>query len=555
MSWEDVQALRKAARFREAIDLALELLSQGHDRRVRTQLDWSWYGLVKELVREMGAKLKASQPVPPGDVTGLVNALRGYARQPAIRPDNPLSNILREVSKVAGHLPPFPGFVRWVGIDGLAIEDWQYQERDGKTYRPVAIAVARGLAKWAKAHRDAEQADIALAHEWLERIRPVARGDDALWLDWDRALMLRRMGEYRLAAETLSSVLKAKRGEFWVWAEAARLYADEQPDLAQACYCRALQCGAEGKFTVNVHRELAVLLADQQEYGQASSEVAQAIEIRQQEGWSVDAPLQHLIDSAWYDPTSEGIEDPKVFYARHSPDALVLCFDNVEAKPATYLGLLIPHAPKDPPPGWKARPLPRFAIRDTRGQAMSLVGPGLRHLKYELGAPVTVVIGRQNGDDRDTIVQVASRPDGAPWDCTQSGAGIVVREATADKPMKIYIGRDSDDVSVDRAWLDREPARLGQGVRFQLTENPKNGRKDLFAVEPGPRPENDVKLVQGRLRRNPKGFAFVDDAFVPPHVVETIACDVDDVAALIVYAKHPTKDEYSWRAIKMSAAG
>ena len=58
MSWEDVQALRKAARFREAIDLALELLSQGHDRRVRTQLDWSWYGLIKELVRDMVAKLK-----------------------------------------------------------------------------------------------------------------------------------------------------------------------------------------------------------------------------------------------------------------------------------------------------------------------------------------------------------------------------------------------------------------------------------------------------------------------------------------------------------------
>jgi len=554
MSWEDVQALRKAGRFRQAIDLALELLSHGQDRKVRTQLDWSWYGLIKELVRDMVVKLKASQPVPPSEVSGLVNALRGYARQPAIRPDNPLSNILREVSKVAAHLPPFPGFVRWAGIDGLALEDWQYQQRDGGTFRPVAIAVARGLAKWVKAHRDAEQADIALAHEWLERIRPVARGDDALWIDWDRALMLRRLGEHQQAAETLSCVLKAKRGEFWVWAEAARLYADEQPHLAQACYCRALQCGAEGKFTVNVHRELAALLADQQEYAQASSEVAQAIEIRQQEGWSVDPPLQQLIDSAWYDPTSEGIEDPKAFYARHSQDALVLCFDQVEAKAATYLGLLIPHAPKDPPPCWKARPLPRFAILDERGQAMSLVGPGLRHLKYEVGAPVTVVIGKQHGDGRDTIVQVASRPDGRPWDCPEGGRGFVVRDATPKKPMKIFIGRDSDDVSVDGAWIGKEPALVGQGVRFKLTENPKNGRKDLFAVEAGPVPDSDVKLVRGRLRRNQKGFAFVDDAFVPPHVVETIACDVDDVAALIVYAKHPTKDEYSWRAVKLSSA-
>ncbi len=554
MSWEDVQALRKAGRFREAIDLALELLSKRPDRKVRTQLDWSWYGLIKEMVREIIAKLKASQPVPPGDVSALVNALRGYARQPAIRPDNALSNILREVSKVAGHVPQFPGFVRWVGIDGLAIEDWQYQERDGSTYKPVAIAVARGLSKWVKAHRDAEEIDVALAHEWLERIRPVARGDDALWLDWDRALMLRRLGKYQHAAETLSAVLKAKRGEFWVWAEAARLYADEQPDLALACFCRALQCGTEGKFTVNVHRELAALLAEQQEYAQASSEVAQAIHIREQEGWSVDPPLQQLIDSAWYDPVSEGVEDPKVFYARHSPDALVLCFDHVEEKPATYLGLLIPHTPKDPPPGWKARPLPRFSIFNESGQAISLVGPGLRSLKYELGAPITVVVGKQNGDDRVTIVQVVPRTDGDPWDCTLAGAGVVVREASADKRMKIFIGRDSDEISVDEAWIGKQLPRVGQGVRFRITQNPKNGRKDVFAVEEGPLPENDVRLVRGRVRRNPKGFAFVDDAFVPPHVLETIADDVVDVAALIIFAKHPSREEFSWRAIKLSAA-
>lgn len=552
MSWLDIQALRQAGQFHEAIELARNLLVQGYDRRVRTQLDWSWYGEIKKLVHQMVAKLKASQPLDTNDVSTLVSALRGYARQPAIRPDNPLSNILREVSKVASHLPQFPGFVRWVGIDGLAIEDWQYQQRDGKVYRPVAIAVARGLAKWVKAHRDANQVDIEFAHVWLDRIRPVAQGDDALWLDWDRALMLRRMGECRLAAETLSTVLKAKRSEFWVWAEAARLYADEQPDLAKACFCRALECGSDEKFSVNVHRELAELLAEQHEYGQASCEVAQAIDIRQRQGWGIDPALQQLINSTWFDPTSGGIDQPKTYYARYSQDALVLCFDHVETKAATFLGLLIPHTPNDPPIGWKPRPLPRFAVLDGTGRAISVVGPGLRNLKYQLGTPLTVVIGRQEGDSRDTIIQVVPRPEGEAWDCTQMGAGVVVREATAEKAMKIYAGRDSDEVSVDGNWISQEPARLGQCVQFRTAENPKNGRKDVFAVEPGPIPDSDVKLVQGRLRRNPKGFAFIEDAFVPPHVVETVRVNVDEVAALIVFSKHPTKNEYSWRAVKIS---
>lgn len=553
MSWEDVQALRKAGRFREAIRVANDILSQGHDRKVRTQLDWSWYGLIKDLVGKTVERLKGSQPTT-SEVSELLAALRGYAKQSPIRPDNPLSNIVREVSKVAHLLQQFPSIVRWVGPEGLAIEDWDYQERGDTVYRPVAMAVARGLAKWVRAHPDANQADIELAREWLERIRPVARGDDALWLDWDLVLMLRRSGDFRLAAECLSSVLKAKRNEFWVWAEAARLHVADQPELAKACFCRALECGAEPKFTVNVHRELAELLAHQQDFAQASREVLQAIDIRDREGWGIDAPLQHLIESAWYDPAADGAEAPKTFYAQHSSDALVLCFDHVETCSATYLGFLIPHTPKDPPPGWKARPLARFAIFDTSGKSLSVVAPGMRNLKLDQGAPVSVVIGRQEEDGRETIVHVTPRTEGTAWDCTREGAGVVVREANTEKPMKLFVGRDSEEISCDAAWLGPEPARVGQGVRFRQATNPKNGRVDVFEVEPGPLPDDDVKLLQGSLRRNPKGFAFIDDAFVPPHVLETVAPSIETVVALVVCGKHPTRNEYSWRAVKLSAA-
>ena len=87
-----------------------------------------------------------------------------------------------------------------------------------------------------------------------------------------------------------------------------------------------------------------------------------------------------------------------------------------------------------------------------------------------------------------------------------------------------------------------------------MTENRKTGRRDLFAVEPGPRPDADVKVTTGHLKRNPKGFDFVDDAFVPPFMVETVPPDVDTVVAVLVYAKHPKEDRYGWRAVAISAA-
>jgi tetratricopeptide (TPR) repeat protein len=554
MTWIDIQALRKSGRFQEAVDLGLQQLANDPDDfKLRTQIDWAFYGLVKNHVSSIVSKLKAGQAAPKEVINQIHQALRRYARQPKRRPHNALSNILRELSKIAPHFPFFPGFIRWVGIDGLGVEDWQYNQLDGNRFPPIAIGIARGLAKWIKAFPDAAEEDIDLALAWIDRVRPVAEGDDALWIDWDRVDLLRRVHRYVEAAEVLGSVIKAKRNEFWVWAEAARLYSEEQPDLALACACRALECGSDPKFTVKVHRELAQMLADRGEFAQASSELATAISIRQEHGWGIDAELQDLINSSWYDPSAQGAERPSDFYARHSQDALVLCFDSVEVKPATYLGTIVPQQQNDAQPGRKVRTLPRFAIRESNGASVSIVGPGVRCRNIKIGDTVTLVLGRQRDSDRDSIVQVSVRSDGASWDCTDSGKGLVTREAADGRRAKVFVDRDLE-VGIDgEAWIGSHPPKVGEGVRFRVTENRKTGRRDLFAVEPGPRPDADVKVTTGHLKRNPKGFAFVDDAFVPPFVVETVPPEVDTVVAVLVYAKHPKEDRYGWRAVAISA--
>ncbi len=217
MTWADVQALRKSGRFQEAVDLGLqELAADPDDFKLRTQIDWAFYGLVKNHVSSIVSKLKGGQPAPNAVVNQIHQALRRYARQPKRRPDNALSNILRELSKIAPHFPFFPGFIRWVGFDGLGAEDWQYNQLDENRFPPIALGIARGLAKWMKAFPDAAQEDIDLALEWIDRVRPVAEGDDALWMDWDRVYLLRRVHRHAEAAGVLGPVIKAKRNEFWV---------------------------------------------------------------------------------------------------------------------------------------------------------------------------------------------------------------------------------------------------------------------------------------------------------------------------------------------------
>jgi tetratricopeptide (TPR) repeat protein len=552
VNWQDVQTLRKAGQLKEAHDAASAILAADPaDFKTKSQYEWVIFDYIKRIVGDIDAALAKSQPIRSRDVDELMEWMREYYRLKPRIPEMVCSNILGQIVKVGAHLPKFPDITSWIGIDGLRSEDWQSNEYQGTTYPSLATKIARALCKWAKTHPDASSEQVGVALEWAERARETAEGDDLLWLNWDMAILLRQIGEFHRAAELLAAVVKAKRNEFWVWAEAGRLYRSEQPELALACFCRALECPAESKFLVRAHRELAELLAEQEEYAQASREVAITIDIRQAEGWSVGREMEALIASPWYDPSAEGSEDPQDFYAQHSASALALCFDVVETKAASYLGLLIPHTPNEPRPDRKPKPLSRFAIKDTNGRAWTLVGPGMKKQKFEVGAPLSVVIGRQNGEDRQTIVHVSARHEGEYWDCLEQSGGVVAREANDEIPMKVFVPGIGDEANVD-APTD-ESLRVGDGVRFSLARNPKNDRLNAFNVERGELPERDVKVVHGQLYRHPKGFAFVDDAFVAPPLVESVDSTIEEVVAVAVYGKHPKEDKRAWRVITLDA--
>lgn len=552
MNWQDVQKLRKAGQLREAREAAVGILAADpRDFRTKSALEWVLYGFINCSVENVRAASKRDGPINKRDIDEINRwMVEFYKLKPEV-PGMPCSAILRQLSKVGQHIPRFLGFVRWVGLEGMNDEDWKPTSFQGNSFQSVALVVARALCKWIKAHPDASVEDMTFALKWAEETKSRTHEENALWLSWDMVIILRQMGEFQRASELLSGVIKAKRNEFWVWAEAGRLYQSEQPELALSCFCRALECPAESKFLVKVHRELAELLAEQGEFAQASKEVAIIIDIRKAEGWPIGREMEALIATPWYDSFADGAEDPKAFYGRHSPAALALCFDVVETKAASYLGPLIPHTPKEPRPGWKPKPLPRFAMQDVEGRAWSLIGPEIKRLKFEVGAPVTIVIGRQNGEDRETIVHVSTRPEGKFWDCLESRAGVVVRETSNEKPLKVFIAGIGDELGVESPLAN--PLRIGDGVQICIARNPKNNRLGAFNVELGELPNRDVRLVQGQLRRNPKGFGFVGDAFVPPYIVESVTSDVADVSALAVFGKHPVKDERSWRVIKLDA--
>ena len=555
MDWKEVQELRKSGKIAEGKALASEILElDPGDFRTRGQLEWLIYDEVKPAFKKAIDAVKADKRPQHGDLHRIDQALTEFTRLPAQRPGMACSVVLQQLCRIGPEYPRFAAFVTWVGLEGLTEKDWNSQSSDSGTWPPLVVSVARALTKWTKA-RDTKVERLEQTLQWLDAAAPVAEGDDSLWLQWDKAGMLRRLERYDEAARALSSVIKAKRNEFWVWAEAGRLYVTDDPDLAHACFCQALLCPSSPEFVAKAHRELAEMLAERGEFAQASAEIRIAASSREEQGWRLGDELERLMRESWCDPEARGAQDPKRYYAAHAPLALALCFDEVETRPATFLGVLNLPPPKDAKPGWKPRPRTRFAVMREEGQSVSLLGPHLRKVPWKPGEPVALVLGRQAGETEETVVQIIRRPDGQAWDRTTIGHGVVAQEAAEGKPMRIFAGRDLGYFPVDSDFTSDRAMRAGDGVSFRMATNAKTGRVDLFAASAAPLPDTDVKLVQGRLRRaESSAHAFVEDVFVPPHVVKTVPEHVDEVGVVAVYARHPKREGYSWRAVRISPA-
>ena len=62
---------------------------------------------------------------------------------------------------------------------------------------------------------------------------------------------------------------------------------------------------------------------------------------------------------------------------------------------------------------------------------------------------------------------------------------------------------------------------------------------------------NDMKEEKGELRKNPKGFGFVNDVFISPNLIK----NTEDKALInvqAIFSKQRDKDTYSWKAISIS---
>ena len=541
-TWQEVQALRKAGQAEEALRLALVAIAgDSADAQMKIQGEWAAFDLVKKVVARILKATDASAKIDPADLGHLYGLLQDYVRLKPIIPGMACSNILHQTAKIGKHFEKFLAFLRKCGPDCLRPEDFHTGEYQGRVIGSWALGLAREAAAWVKARPASTAEDVSFALDLARAVRAKANDADKTWLDWDLAVLLRRVGDRHAAAKLIVGVLRRKRTEFWAWAEAGRIHSEEQPELAIACFCQALSLDAEPKFVGKVHRELAELLAEAGEVAQATREAIIAVEIYDGEGWRHPPELETLLQSDWYDPSLAGIE-PRKFYGKNAEEALTLCFDEVREYPATYLGMT-----EGGQEGKK--PKPRFAFRSD-GVAVSILGRrGGRILKaLKPGGAVTLLVGIEA--QRRDVLEVLPRSGGGLWDCTETRRGVVAWLPADGANIAVYCGRDLE-LRVPAACNPMlADIALGAGVTVSGAINPANERFEVSWIELAPVPEHaDIGVFSGELRRNGKGFGFIEGVFVPAPLIGPGLQDVLNYTVVAVQAFDKKKERYSWRAV------
>jgi hypothetical protein len=541
--WRQVKELRDAGRCQEALALGTQLRAQDPDDfRLKSQIEWSYFCLVKHAVQEIEQCLAETTPIRRADIECLHTSLREYAKLKPKKPDMVLSNLLHQLSKVGRHLDWYLEFLAWCGDELFRAEDLKPSVFNDHAIPSWALGTAREAAAWIKARPQASDDRVTAVLLLAQDVYDKCEDKDKTWLEWDMANLLRRADRNQLAADFLVRVLKRKRTDYWVWAEAARLYYEEQSDLALACYCQALKLGTEPEKLVKVHRELAELLADMGNSAQASLELACVGKIYDQNGWRLKPEIVDLMQVDWYDPTLPA-EEPAKFYADHADEALTLCFDEVRELPATYLGMTEPRDDK--------KPRPRFAVTLT-DHPVSMLGRRGAKVLYRLptGSPVSLLIGVEG--QRMDVLDVLPRTEGTAWDYTTTRNGVISRSADTDGFMKVYCARDDELRVPFKVWLDSAEPTPGTGVRVHGALNPTNNRFDVAYAEPIELPKTaDISLFQGQLQRRDNGIGFVSNVFVPPVLLDDHLQNGAECEVVAVQAFDKKKQVHNWRAVAL----
>lgn len=523
----------KQGQHQDAINLYRKVWQSGSaDRDIQTSLGWELYKLSKALV-------KVDNP----NVVAVKRNLNDYIKLDVEKPSLLHTCILQLAAKLSGDGFSMLAFTRLWDLNYLRPEDFErYQSDDGKEYPSLAEKVIQQASKEAASSDNAQSLDYILPHI----SNAINRFPDNIWLKLDKAKVLLAQGKNDEALAFGLEVAKSKVNDYWAWELLGDISAENDPEAAMGCYCKALLSSNDDKFTGKVRLKLAERMTDLGEYSSARGEVERVISYREREGQRIPDAASRLASQAWYAETVAASSNLG-YYRSRAPVAEALLFSQLPWINACF-------GNKFTIPGKEGKPKRKLYVKTSSIPMEVKIKESKESFNnFTIGESLKVK-GEQDYNGQFQVYVIEARGDGAPWDIFHEKIGVVDHINKQKKLIHFIVDRKTDGVIPLSSLSDSFSE--GDAIALRLAKyRTKQGERYRVLQAQQTKSIPDISICKEFCEevREERGMGFTNsDIFVPPFLMNQKQIrDGNMISGLAIINFNQKRSSWGWKAISI----
>ncbi len=533
----EAKALSKSGRHAEATAIYRKVWANGAaDQETQTSFGWELYKHTKALM--------AGENFNVGEVK---RNLSDYLKLDLDKPSVLHSCVLRLAAKLAGQEKlSMLGFSRHWDFKYLQPEDFErYRAEDGKEYPSLAEKAIQQAGKEAASAERAEYQAYMLPFINLA----IERFPDNVFLKLNKAKVLLALGRHDEALAFGIAVTKAKSNDYWAWGLLGEIVSQKDPEAAHGCYCKALTCPAEVKFTGKIRLKVAQRMLEVNDYAAAKHEVEAILQSKGQEGHKIPEAVAEMAAQAWFAETQAKASN-RDYYRIHAKVGEALLFDDLPWIDANVGDTFVVPG-KD---GKKDKTKRRVFLKTSSiPTEISIPESKLGRIKLAAGDAVRVK-GEFNEDQRFNFFVLESRHAETPWDVFSDNIGVVNNVNEGKRVIRFIVSREVNGEIPMSALSENFVEGDAIEVRLSRYISKRGAMYRVLLARPTDEKPSEllIKTFSEQVRVS-NGMGFTpNEIFIPPQLLTKHQIEDDQkISGTAVLTYNMKRSCWGWKAVSV----
>ncbi|CAI8805268.1 Tetratricopeptide repeat protein [Pseudomonas sp. IT-194MI4] len=528
------KTLSKDGRHAEAAAVYRKVWADGAtDKETQTSFGWELYKHSKELMAANSVNLGA-----------VKRNLHDYLKLDVEKPSLLHACFLQLATKLAGQDKfSMLVFSRLWELEYLRPEDFErYHAEDGKEYPSLAERVIQQAGKEAAASDNVQDLDYIVPHINAA----IERYPDNIWLKLDKAKVLMSLGRNDEALTFGLQVAKAKASDYWAWGLLGDIVSRTDWQAALGCYCKALSCRADDKFTGKIRLKVAQRMLECNDWAAAKREIETVMHSKENEGHKIPEAVADLASQPWFAGTQANASN-RDYYKAHASTAEALLFSDLPWLEANA-------GEKFTVPGKEDKPKRTIFLKTSSVPTEAVIPESKLECKKLAPGDAVRVKGEFDDNQRFKIFVLENRNSESLWDVFSEKIGVVDHVNKDKHVLHFIIDREIDGVIPIPELSDSFVE--GDAIEVRLSRYlSKHGPayRVHLARATDKKPSELVRKVFSEEVRVSNGMGFTEtDIFVsPPLVAERQIEGGQKISGTAVMSYNKKRSCWGWKAVSI----